>query len=79
METGEPSREWIDDLNPIVIEAINEDFTEDSRGLEPLTFKGQSQVLIPFSLFPYIKFKIEDMKECGGGLENPWSVWYFHA
>jgi hypothetical protein len=26
-ETGEPSKEWIDDL-PIVIEAINEDFAD---------------------------------------------------
>jgi hypothetical protein len=34
-ERGEPASEWINDLL-LAIDAINEVFAEDSRGLEPL-------------------------------------------
>jgi hypothetical protein len=86
-ETGEPSREWIDDL-PIVIEAINEDFEEDSRGLEPLTAddipdapvcKNSSCDLIPegtkVRAIADKPIDIATSKKLGGGFRNGDARW----
>jgi hypothetical protein len=86
-ETVEPSREWIDDL-PLVIDAINEDFEEDNRGLEPLTAddipdtlvcKNSSCDLIPegtkVRAIADKPLDIAPSKKLGGGFRNGDARW----